>query len=344
MTDAGAPRTCLVLLNYCDLANSRRFIRAFEHSAVIDRIICVDNCSPTGDFEALHGEFDSGRVMVVRSEHNGGYARGNNLGWRLAMQRWPTLEHLLISNPDVIIDDRSLMGLLATLEDHPEVAALAPLIVEDDGRPSQYFAWPQPGYWTVLVSALVTLNVLRLGLRIGVYPPPEVGDPATAVDVLPGACFVIRESAFAAAGGFDEHTFLFCEENILALRLRQQGLHSLIVPRSTAQHQVSSSILRSVGGGHRKFALMAQSYRYYLREYLATPAPLLALYGVIARVGVAERYLMDRVRAVRRRHPLPPPAALPPPATLLPPAASVAGGGSLTHEEDPVGPGQGGAG
>ncbi|KGN42387.1 hypothetical protein N801_17145 [Knoellia aerolata DSM 18566] len=259
----------------------------------------VDNASPGRDFEDLVAEFDDGRIAVVRSPSNGGYAVGNNFGWREAMRRWPTIETLIISNPDVTIDSSSLNEVLAAVRPRGEFDAAAPLIVDRIGNASQYFAWPLPTYFDVLLSTSVILSVIRQRLGFHSYAVPAGAQAPFAVDVLPGACFAISAEAFERVQGFDEQTFLFCEENMLAHRLKARGMRSAIVPKATAFHQVSSSVRRSFKGDHVKFALAARSYDAYLRHYLDSPRVLVFLYRAAVRFGYVERIVLSRVRRPR---------------------------------------------
>ena len=62
------------------------------------------------------------------------------------------------------------------------------------------------------------------------------------VDVVVGACFLVRRAAFDALGGFDlRYAPAFYEEFDLAFALRQAGLRTVYQPASAVTHRGSNS-------------------------------------------------------------------------------------------------------
>ena len=48
------------------------------------------------------------------------------------------------------------------------------------------------------------------------------------VEVIPGSLFIIKKEVFLKVGGFDIGTFLYEEENILAIKIRSLGMTNAI--------------------------------------------------------------------------------------------------------------------
>jgi len=103
-------RASLIWLNY----NSSSFIdialRSIESALSLDfddyDVIVVDNASSDGSFERIR-KFVEGRkpssvrVKFVRSDANGGYAGGMNLGWEA---RDPETKYVAFLNNDLILE------------------------------------------------------------------------------------------------------------------------------------------------------------------------------------------------------------------------------------------------
>ena len=56
------------------------------------------------------------------------------------------------------------------------------------------------------------------------------------VDTLPGSCFVVRSTVFKEIGLLDEATFLYCEEQILAKKIKDLGLTNAISIKDSFIH------------------------------------------------------------------------------------------------------------
>ena len=77
-------------------------------------IIVIDNASADGTCGAIAEGFDAARL--VRNEENTGYSRGVNQGIRLSTGRT-----ILVLNPDIIVKERSIDGLLEFMDRTPDV-------------------------------------------------------------------------------------------------------------------------------------------------------------------------------------------------------------------------------
>src|SRR5437667_4349667 len=96
-----------------------------EIEGIDGEVYIVDNDSGDGSFERLTEAVESrqwsGRVSVVRSEHNGGFGYGINVGVRRALQspRPPRYFHLL--NSVAFLERNAVRELIAALDGAPEV-------------------------------------------------------------------------------------------------------------------------------------------------------------------------------------------------------------------------------
>jgi N-acetylglucosaminyl-diphospho-decaprenol L-rhamnosyltransferase len=181
-------------------------------------IVVVDNASTDGTADLVRQSFPTLKLMEVG--RNLGFAAAANLG---ASNSSGT--SLLFLNPDVICRG-SLGALEQALESSPRAVAVAPRLVDSEGRTQIGFNVRRLPSAASLLFEILLLNRLFPNnpvnrryrcLDLDPLQPCEVEQPA-------GACLLVRRAAFDSCGGFDERFFpLWFEDVDLCLRLRRAG-------------------------------------------------------------------------------------------------------------------------
>jgi GT2 family glycosyltransferase len=192
-------------------------------------IVCVDNGSTDGSQQAVRDRFPRARVVLIEAHANLGYAAGNNLGLRHALEhgmRWA----MLVNNdatvaPDVVAGferaahARARAGILAgkvLLADRPQTIWFAGQRVGEllgySGRPRGYGRPDGPRY-------------------------SQVRSTGRAV----GALMAISREAIEQAGLLAEDLFLYVEDVDWALRARAACFEVVFAPQARAWHRVSAS-------------------------------------------------------------------------------------------------------
>ena len=80
----------------------------------------------------------------------------------------------------------------------------------------------------------------------------------------------VDRGKLAEIGGFDTNYFLYCEEEDLCWRLRQQGYGIYLVPKAQFKHHMGKSTIRN-------FPIELENYislLYYHRKFTSYPAYL----------------------------------------------------------------------
>jgi hypothetical protein len=237
-----APDLSILVVTY----NSRRLVGPLleglgrELASLAAEVVLVDNASHDGtaDFVASAHPW----VRLVRSEHNLGFAAGNNLAARHARGRV-----LLLLNPDALPEPGAIARGLARLDAHPEVGLAGGRLLDDQGR-TQPSARMFP---TLLQEALVLSGLAArfprsrwFGHFDRTWADPQA--PAT-VDWVPGAFAFVRRDLFERLGGFDERFFLYYEEVDLCRRIARAGLQVAYWP-DLRVHHVGGASARTVSG------------------------------------------------------------------------------------------------
>lgn len=203
------------------------------------RILVVENASDDGTREEL-SRVTAGwsNVEILQQSSNTGFAQGNNIG--LARAREIGAEFAVLLNQDLELLANWLEPLLEVMAKCPNVAAAQPLILlHSDPR--------------IVNTAGNHLHFCGFGY---------CGDYLRSVDELPasteprsvafasGAALLLRMSALARAGDFDEMLFLYHEDCELQIRLRMLGYECVLVPTSRVLHKYVAHF------SPRKYALL----------------------------------------------------------------------------------------
>ena len=213
------------------------------------RMLAVDNASADDTVDrAMSAGFE-----VIATGSNDGFGAACNVGLRAA-----STEFILICNPDVRPDCDATEQLLAVLMDSPS-AAIAGATLDDSIR-ARRFASITSDIWIFLPSWLQT-RLQRFGREISV----DQSQRSAAVDYAIGAFLLCRTSALRSVNGFDEHFFLYCEEEDLSRRLHEHGWQTLLVPSAKVVHETSTSS-EGVDGRDMASFLLHSQYWYY-RKY-----------------------------------------------------------------------------
>lgn len=231
----------------------------------------VDNASRDGsaDLAARLG------ARVIRSGRNEGYGRANNRGVAEATSR-----HVLIANPDVVLDEGAAAELLAAASRYPDAGLFAPRIMEPSGR---FFFQPR---------SLLAPYLPNPGGKLAL---PE-GD--ACAPFLSGACLMVRRDLFLRLGGFDPDIVLFYEDDDLCRRVADAGYALVHVHAAVACHVRGGSSAPAPGRRFDARWHFAWSRGHVCRKYgLPVPGWGAIVTNALKAFGFA--LLLDRRRAER---------------------------------------------
>jgi GT2 family glycosyltransferase len=177
--------------------------------------------------EAVREHFPE--VTLIEAGANLGYAGGNNLGIRWALDDgagW-----VVLVNNDATVAPDVIDGFERALAAQPRAGILAGTVFFADRPTVLWFAGQR---------------VSTLGGYSG--RPRGYGRPdgpryrrVVATDRAVGALMAVSREAWTAAGLFDESLFAYVEDVDLALRVRRAGLAIVVAPGARAWHAVSAS-------------------------------------------------------------------------------------------------------
>lgn len=255
----------IVVLNYNDHENTFKYVDSVKDYDIIDKIIVVDNNSTIKDEIKILKELESEKVEVLSSEKNGGYAYGNNLGLKY-LEKIGSYEYVAISNPDVYVDEETLVKCLDYLKSHNKVAIVAPRMHFVTG-PARRAAWKKrTPIIDIANSTRITECLLFPFFKKGEYTKKDYEIEDLKVDCIAGSFFIAKYDSLKKVNYLDEETFLFYEEDILGDRIRKAGLEIHLLNNLKFMHYESQTIGKLMSL-FRKQDILFNSRIYYQKKY-----------------------------------------------------------------------------
>ncbi len=264
--------------------------------AEVAAVVVVDNASTDGSIEALAGR---GGVTIHRNPENRGFAAAVNQGARAASTEW-----LVLVNPDVHLRAGQVSALLAGLP--PDVAAAAPLQVDERGRPRVETGGYEPTLRRYLVWALVPAKYHG---RRGPWLSRPFPEDDVELDWLSGALLGIRRPVLESLGFLDERFFMYHEDVDFGRRARAAGYRLLCRPAIRLHHEVAHGDPgRRVRSGKRSIESLAQDFPGWRRRALGLVLGigygLRAVLGSGAQKALAKGALAHCITLVRGKLPV----------------------------------------
>ncbi len=260
-------------------------------------IVVADNASGD-DTAARVAACADDRVRLLQMGSNRGFAAAVNAAFDAS-----TGEHVLILNPDCVMDPGCAGALREHLRVRPRVALAAALLRDPDGTP-QLHARRDAGLGGALWAFTATGRRIDAGLRGGRALAARRyedlwagGAPREPVAVFcPAAACVMAARDDLSPAPLDERFPLFFNDGDLCARLRDAGRGVEIVPAATAVHGYGTSVKRAQRADPARMrAEWVASLRRYAAchwsrpQRAALPALLLADVAVGALLCVAGR-------------------------------------------------------
>ena len=280
---------CLIILNYNDSERVQNLIKQVEDYPMLHRILIVDNCSADNSYEELVG-LKSNKIDVIKSKDNYGYAAGNNWGAQYALEKWNP-QILFFANPDVAFEENAVKAMENALNQKKSYAVSSVLV--RDG----YNVWDLPDYWgTVRMLFLAAFSLHKAQIKRRIKKSGGIQE----VGCVEGSFFAIKASAFKKVQGFDDRTFLYLEENILAHRLRSFGFKEVINADGIYVHEHSRSISKEYGSKAKAFKLFFPGFQIYLTYYLNCGKLGQTIFYVLYMIAYVERIALDVIKRICR--------------------------------------------
>jgi len=247
------PRVAAAVLSWNLRDRVIECISALLKENAVDKVILVDNLSRDDTPEAVRESFPS--VLVIENDKNLGFAGGNNVGIRKAMESGA--DFVLIMNSDALPAEGSIARLIE--------AAVVEGAGAVGGKPVRR---DNPA---VLDAAWGVINWRNFASRLEGEGAPD--GPAYSerrnVDYPLGVAMLLNVMALKEVGLFDEQYFAYHEEMELCHRMRLKGWPVIFEP-ARFLHGGSES-LREAGAHLVREYLLARNSVRFVKKYGTAP-------------------------------------------------------------------------
>lgn len=222
----------IVILNYNGLKDTIQCLESLDRIDYRDHFtIVVDNASVDASsvVKEIGDRFQG--VTVIRSEKNGGFAAGCNIGIRNAFERGA--DAVLLLNNDTFVAPDFLGILVGALDSDARIGIAGPKIYLAD-KPDRIwydgaaFSWRDGGLHTLLGK--MDRNPSESALKDTVF--------------MTGCAFLIKKEVIEKIGMMPEEYFLYSEDIDWSLSARKAGYRIIVAPSAHVWHKVSRTTSR----------------------------------------------------------------------------------------------------
>jgi len=191
-------------------------------------VIVVDNASTDGSREMVGKEFPQARL--VRLSPRNGYGYCHNRGYEATTGG----EYFLPLNEDMKVMPGTLQAMVERMESDDTIGVLGCKLTYASGE-TQVSCQRFPTVWTQFIELLFPYFAFPR-LKLNRWYGGLDHDSEQDVDVILGACLLMRRSLIERIGLFDEQFYLFSDEIDLCKRVKNEGLRVCYTPAGHMMH------------------------------------------------------------------------------------------------------------
>jgi N-acetylglucosaminyl-diphospho-decaprenol L-rhamnosyltransferase len=293
--DDAPPKLSVVIVSW----NTRELLQRCLASVYADlkgrdaaeyEVWVVDNASGDRTAEMVRRAFPQANLLA--NLENTGFARANNQA--MAECRG---QYILLLNPDTIVQLGCINDLVAFLDRNANAGAVGARLLNPDGS-LQPSCSPIPRLGSEALRMLHLDDMFRTSYRMAEW---SVQSPRR-VDVVQGACMLLRAGALEQVGLLDEAYFIYSEEVDLCYRLSQAGWSIYWVPTAAVVHYGGQSTQQVAEAMFlRLYEAKILFFRKHYGEYTARAYKLILLMASLARLTAAPFAILHR-SGQRERH------------------------------------------
>jgi GT2 family glycosyltransferase len=249
------PKVCIVLLNFEGATDTIACLESLGNISYQNHnVVVVDNASSDDSLHTInkylrekhsntYGYFESpelaikenaleNRYTLIKSNKNGGYGSGNNIGIRYALKILNT-NYVLILNNDTVVDSNFLEPLVSACESDHKIGIASGKIFFMN-RPNTI--WFNGGKFYPCTSKVKHLDFGRQDT--GQYPPQYC-------NFLSGCMWLVPVRVFNTVGLINEEYFMYVEDLEFSQRVIKSGYRLGVSGASKIWHKAGGST-----GGH----------------------------------------------------------------------------------------------
>lgn len=259
-----AKKICIVIVSYnvCQLLDEclQSVKRALQ--GIDGEIYVVDNLSTDGTVETLQPRHSD--VHFIANKQNVGFACANNQAIRCTDS-----EYVLLLNPDTVVYENTLRGVLDFMDQHPEAGGAGVRMLTREGKPAPESRRAIPTPWVAMLK--------MLGATRRYYMSHLSWDEPGQIEAISGAFCMLRRKALDQIGLLDEDYFMYGEDIDLSYRLLKGGWQNWYLPFDIIHYKGEStqkSTFRYVHTFYQAMLIFFRKHYGHLSIFFSLPIQL----------------------------------------------------------------------
>lgn len=253
-------KTSLVIINYNDYEMTKRLLLNVKDYKILEKIVIVDNHSTDNSYEKLK-KFENKKIDVIKNYESRNFASGLTMGAKYVIKKLGKC-NIIFSNADIIIKNEQDIYMLSS-NINEDIGIVGP-VISQHGEINRGWKISTP-FQEILYNLPFVSRYFKK--KFLYYNNQHYLKDLVEVDVVSGCFFVVSSDLLEKINYFDENTFLYYEENILAKRVEKVGMKIVIDNRVTIIHDHSITIDKSFKRID-KYKILKNSQRYFVKKYL----------------------------------------------------------------------------
>jgi GT2 family glycosyltransferase len=243
-------KVAIVILNWNGKKDTMECLKSLRKLNTKDyslAVIVVDNASTDGsiqDFKKVTG-FDD--FQVIENNENIGFAAGNNVGIKKALN--DSADFIVLLNNDTVVKEDLIDKFLEASEKHKRAGILTPKIYFYPGYEFHKERYTKTEVGRVIWYAGGVIDWDNVYASNYGVDDTDIGQYSKELEYefATGACMFVKREVFEKAGMFDERYYLYLEDTEFSQRVKHAGWKIIFVPDAVLWHKVSQS--SAIGGG-----------------------------------------------------------------------------------------------
>lgn len=233
-------------------------------------------------------------VLVMENSENTGFARGNNIGIRKALDL--DSEYILLLNNDTVVSLELVSKLVSFAKSDPRIGLISPKIYFAGGFEYHKNKYSDKERGRVIWYAggiLDWANIYAMHRGVDEVDGGQY-DEVADTDFATGCCMLLRSSTIEKIGFFDEKYFLYYEDIDYSQRTKEKGMRVIYYPKTFLWHKNASSSGKPGSNLHIYYQNRNRLYFGYKYASLRTKKSLFTdSLKLLMRGGIYTRSITD---------------------------------------------------
>lgn len=239
----------IIILNWNGKKDTIGCLRTVSQLSIIScqlSVVVVDNGSTDNSVESikyyvLSIKNGDKKIKIIENKENLGFAEGNNVGIRYALENGA--DYIFLLNNDTLVDKNLIEEVLKIMERDKEIGIVGPKIYFAPGCEYHQSRYKEEERGKVIWYAggiIDWQNVLASHRGLDEVDQGQC-DKTQETDFVSGCAMMVKKEVFEKVGFFDKNYFLYWEDIDFCQRVKKAGFKIVYAPEAILWHKNASS-------------------------------------------------------------------------------------------------------